>query len=42
MISNSPDTVSSFRELVADVDLFLGACQTGEIDPKDFSRSKRG
>ncbi|MBF0552030.1 MAG: hypothetical protein HQK60_16035 [Deltaproteobacteria bacterium] len=33
MISNSPEAISEFRKLAEDVDAFLHACQTGEIDP---------
>lgn len=33
MISNRPDSISEFRKLAEEVDAFLQACQTGEIEP---------
>jgi hypothetical protein len=39
MISNSPETVLEFRRLAEELDSFLGACQTGEVDPHAFIRS---
>jgi hypothetical protein len=34
MFSNSPEAVSEFRKMVKEVDAFLQACQTGEVDPQ--------
>ncbi|MFH1115816.1 MAG: hypothetical protein V1792_18050 [Pseudomonadota bacterium] len=36
MISNREETVIHFRKLAEEVDAFLAACQTGEIDPHRF------
>jgi hypothetical protein len=34
MMSNNPEAVSEFRKVAKEVDAFLHACQTGEIDPR--------
>ncbi len=39
IISNKPETVSEFREVVNEVDAFLHACQTGEVDPRELLES---
>ncbi len=39
MISNRPDSVSEFQRLAEEVDSFLSACQTGEVDPHSFVQS---
>ncbi len=39
MISNRPETVSEFQRLAEEIDAFLSACQTGEVDPHAFIRS---
>lgn len=39
MLSNRPETVSEFRSLAQEVDAFLQACKTGEVDPQGFLKS---
>ncbi|MBM9537113.1 hypothetical protein [Desulfobulbus alkaliphilus] len=39
IISNKPEAVSKFREIVNELDAFLHACQTGEVDPRALSES---
>jgi len=34
MISDRPEAVIEFRKLAEEVDAFLHACQTGEVDPQ--------
>lgn len=34
MMSNNPEAVSEFRKVAKEVDAFLHACQTGEVDPQ--------
>lgn len=34
MMSNNPEAVSECRKVVKEVDAFLQACQTGEVDPQ--------
>jgi len=34
MESNRPEAKSEFRKVAEEVDAFLNACQTGEIDPR--------
>ena len=34
MMSNNPEAVTEFRKVAKEVDAFLQACQTGEIDPR--------
>jgi len=36
MMSNRPEAVSEFRGLAKEVDAFLHACETGEVNPKCF------
>lgn len=36
MMSNSPEAVTEFRELAKEVDAFLHACETGEVDPRSL------
>lgn len=36
MISNRPEAIAHFNQLVQEIDAFLTACQTGEIEPKQF------
>lgn len=38
-ISNRPEAVAEFHRLAEEVDSFLSACQTGEVDPHAFIRS---
>jgi hypothetical protein len=39
MISNCPEVVKEFHELIEEMDSFLVACQRGEIDAKKFTES---
>jgi len=36
MMSNRPEAISEFRELAKEVDAFLHACETGEVDPRSL------
>lgn len=36
MMSNRPEAVSTFRELVKEVDAFLHAFETGEVNPQSL------
>ncbi|MFO7885090.1 MAG: hypothetical protein R6U68_09720 [Desulfobacteraceae bacterium] len=36
MISNVPEAVTEFQQLAEEIDAFLNACQSGEIDPNKF------
>lgn len=36
MISNRPEAVKMFQQACQDVDSFLAACESGELDPKNF------
>ena len=38
IISNRSETIKEFRRLGKELDAFLAACQSGEIDPKSHSR----
>lgn len=42
MISNQPEAVSAFQKLVEEVDSFIHACRSGEIDPKAFIEKNQG
>ena len=37
MMSNKPEAVTEFRDLAGEIDQFMHACKTGEIDPVKFS-----
>lgn len=37
MVSNRPEAISTFDNLVKELDAFLTACKAGEIDPKKFA-----
>ncbi|MFH0825263.1 MAG: hypothetical protein V2B18_21130 [Pseudomonadota bacterium] len=39
IISNRQETVIQFRKLVGELDAFLAACQTGEIDLERFLKA---
>jgi hypothetical protein len=39
MITNRPETKVEFGKAVEEMDSFLNACQTGEVDPHAFIRS---
>lgn len=36
MISNCPGVVTEFRKLSQEIDAFLQACKTGEVNPADL------
>ncbi len=38
MVTNRPKTKVEFGKLVEEMDSFLNACQTGEVDPHAFIR----
>jgi hypothetical protein len=37
MVSNHPKAITDFEKMVEELDAFLIACKTGEIDPKQFA-----
>ncbi len=39
MMSNHPEAISEFRKVVKELDAFLQACQTGEVDPNTLWES---
>ncbi len=42
MYSNRPEVIEDYQDVTRDVDSFLQACKTGEVDPKGLIRKKKG